>query len=176
MRLATDRPHVLRQVIQACRKAGTVSVPGLYGGFLDKVPLGAAFAKGFNPQDGADARAPVHFPPFRDPSVFYARGSPTASATSWSFRTTAAATAASGGALTSSSAASCRLGCARDAGALSGLSPACPARDSLRSGGSPYQEWMLRGSGLRSRSGAHSRARIGQFRGRHRSTVFHPGK
>jgi threonine dehydrogenase-like Zn-dependent dehydrogenase len=46
MYLATDRPHVLRQAIQGCRKGGTVSIPGVYGGFLDKVPFGAAFAKG----------------------------------------------------------------------------------------------------------------------------------
>jgi threonine dehydrogenase-like Zn-dependent dehydrogenase len=46
MFLATDRLHVLRQAIQVCRKGGTVSIPGVYGGFLDKVPLGAAFAKG----------------------------------------------------------------------------------------------------------------------------------
>ena len=45
-RLSTDRPHVLRQTIQACRKGGIVSIPGVYGGFLDKVPFGAAFAKG----------------------------------------------------------------------------------------------------------------------------------
>ncbi len=44
--LATDRPHVLRQAIQACRKGGTVSIPGVYGGLIDKLPLGAAFAKG----------------------------------------------------------------------------------------------------------------------------------
>ncbi len=44
--LGTDRPHVLRQAIQACRKAGTVSVIGVYGGFLDKIPFGAAFNKG----------------------------------------------------------------------------------------------------------------------------------
>jgi threonine dehydrogenase-like Zn-dependent dehydrogenase len=44
--LATDRPHALRQAIHACRKGGTVSIPGVYGGFLDKVPFGAAFAKG----------------------------------------------------------------------------------------------------------------------------------
>ena len=43
--LATDRPHVLRQAISACRKGGTVSIPGVYGGWLDKFPLGAAFAK-----------------------------------------------------------------------------------------------------------------------------------
>lgn len=44
--LATDRVHALRQAIQACRKGGTVSVPGVYGGFLDKFPFGAAFGKG----------------------------------------------------------------------------------------------------------------------------------
>jgi threonine dehydrogenase-like Zn-dependent dehydrogenase len=46
VRLETDRPHVLRQAINACRKGGTVSIPGVYGGFIDKVPFGAAFAKG----------------------------------------------------------------------------------------------------------------------------------
>jgi len=44
--LATDRLSVLRQAIHACRKGGVVSIPGVYGGFLDKVPLGAAFNKG----------------------------------------------------------------------------------------------------------------------------------
>jgi threonine dehydrogenase-like Zn-dependent dehydrogenase len=44
--LATDRPNVLRQAIMACRKGGTVSIPGVYGGLLDKIPFGAAFAKG----------------------------------------------------------------------------------------------------------------------------------
>lgn len=44
--LATDRPNVLRQAIQACRAGGTVSIPGVYGGFLDKMPFGAAFGKG----------------------------------------------------------------------------------------------------------------------------------
>jgi threonine dehydrogenase-like Zn-dependent dehydrogenase len=46
MMLETDRPHVLRQAIQACRKGGTVSIPGVYGGLIDKFPIGAAFAKG----------------------------------------------------------------------------------------------------------------------------------
>jgi threonine dehydrogenase-like Zn-dependent dehydrogenase len=46
VRLETDRPTALREAIQACRKGGTVSIPGVYGGFADKVPLGAAFAKG----------------------------------------------------------------------------------------------------------------------------------
>jgi threonine dehydrogenase-like Zn-dependent dehydrogenase len=45
-RLATDRLEALRQAILACGKGGTVSIPGVYGGYLDKVPLGAAFAKG----------------------------------------------------------------------------------------------------------------------------------
>ena len=44
--LAMDRPTALRQAIQACRKGGTVSIPGVYGGLLDKIPIGAAFAKG----------------------------------------------------------------------------------------------------------------------------------
>jgi threonine dehydrogenase-like Zn-dependent dehydrogenase len=46
MRLETDRPHVLRQAIHACRKGGTISIPGVYGGVVDKFPLGVAFAKG----------------------------------------------------------------------------------------------------------------------------------
>jgi threonine dehydrogenase-like Zn-dependent dehydrogenase len=46
MFMATDRSHALRQAINACRKGGTVSIPGVYGGWLDKFPLGAAFAKG----------------------------------------------------------------------------------------------------------------------------------
>jgi threonine dehydrogenase-like Zn-dependent dehydrogenase len=48
VRLETDRPHVLRQAIQACRKGGRVSIPGVYGGFIDKVPIGAAFNKGLS--------------------------------------------------------------------------------------------------------------------------------
>jgi threonine dehydrogenase-like Zn-dependent dehydrogenase len=41
MRLETDRPPVLRQVLRACRNGGTVSVPGVYGGFIDKLPFGS---------------------------------------------------------------------------------------------------------------------------------------
>jgi len=44
--LATDRPSALRQAIHACRKGGIVSIPGVYGGLLDKIPFGAAFQKG----------------------------------------------------------------------------------------------------------------------------------
>jgi threonine dehydrogenase-like Zn-dependent dehydrogenase len=44
--LETDRPHALRQAIQACRPGGTVSIAGVYSGLIDKFPIGAAFAKG----------------------------------------------------------------------------------------------------------------------------------
>ena len=44
--LESDRPHVLREAIQACRKGGTVSIPGVYGGLVDKIPFGAAVNKG----------------------------------------------------------------------------------------------------------------------------------
>ena len=44
--LGTDRPHVLREMMYVCRNAGTLSVPGVYGGFLDKIPFGAAMNKG----------------------------------------------------------------------------------------------------------------------------------
>jgi threonine dehydrogenase-like Zn-dependent dehydrogenase len=44
--LQTGRSHVLRQCIQACRKGGVVSIPGVYGGLIDKFPIGAAFNKG----------------------------------------------------------------------------------------------------------------------------------
>jgi threonine dehydrogenase-like Zn-dependent dehydrogenase len=46
LKLSFDRPTVLRQVIQACKKGGVVSIPGVYGGVLDKIPFGAAFGKG----------------------------------------------------------------------------------------------------------------------------------
>jgi len=50
--LETDRPSVLRQAIQAVRKGGTLSIPGVYGGLLDKVPFGAAFGKGITMKMG----------------------------------------------------------------------------------------------------------------------------
>jgi threonine dehydrogenase-like Zn-dependent dehydrogenase len=46
VQMQTDRPTALRQAIQACGKGGTVSIPGVYGGVLDKLNLGAAFGKG----------------------------------------------------------------------------------------------------------------------------------
>jgi threonine dehydrogenase-like Zn-dependent dehydrogenase len=50
--LGTDRIHALRQAIYCCRKGGTVSIPGVYGGLLDKVPFGSAFAKGLHMEMG----------------------------------------------------------------------------------------------------------------------------
>ena len=52
MYLTTDRLHALRQAIYCCRKGGTVSIPGVYAGYLDKVPLGAAFGKGLTMRMG----------------------------------------------------------------------------------------------------------------------------
>ena len=48
LKLETDRPFVLRQAFQAIRKGGTLSIPGVYGGVLDKVNFGAAFGKGIH--------------------------------------------------------------------------------------------------------------------------------
>jgi threonine dehydrogenase-like Zn-dependent dehydrogenase len=44
--MGTDRPHVLRQAIHCCRNFGTVSIVGVYGGFIDKVPMGSAINRG----------------------------------------------------------------------------------------------------------------------------------
>jgi threonine dehydrogenase-like Zn-dependent dehydrogenase len=50
--LESDRPHALRQAIMACRKGGTVSVPGVYGGFDDKIPLGSFVNKALTLKTG----------------------------------------------------------------------------------------------------------------------------
>ncbi|MBC7969278.1 MAG: glutathione-dependent formaldehyde dehydrogenase [Verrucomicrobia bacterium] len=52
VRMETDRPNVLRQAIVACRKGGTVSVPGVYTGFVDKMPMGAFMNKGLTMKTG----------------------------------------------------------------------------------------------------------------------------
>jgi threonine dehydrogenase-like Zn-dependent dehydrogenase len=44
--LGTDRPHALRQAIHCCRNFGVVSIVGVYGGFLDKIPMGSAINRG----------------------------------------------------------------------------------------------------------------------------------
>ncbi|EAZ89886.1 zinc-dependent alcohol dehydrogenase [Crocosphaera chwakensis] len=52
IRMETGRPLVLRQAIAACRKGGKVSVPGVYGGFIDKMPMGAFVNKGLTMRSG----------------------------------------------------------------------------------------------------------------------------
>ena len=50
--LATDRVHVLRQMIWCCRKGGTISIPGVYIGAGDKIPVGAMMNKGLTIKTG----------------------------------------------------------------------------------------------------------------------------
>ncbi len=50
--LESDRPIVLRQAIMACRNGGTVSVPGVYGGLVDKIPFGALMNKALTIKTG----------------------------------------------------------------------------------------------------------------------------
>lgn len=52
MMLETDRAHVLRQMIMVCRPAGTLSIPGVYGGLIDKFPIGALMNKGLTVRTG----------------------------------------------------------------------------------------------------------------------------
>jgi threonine dehydrogenase-like Zn-dependent dehydrogenase len=52
MMLETERPHVLREAIFACRPGGTLSVAGVYGGFSDKVPMGAVMNKALQLRTG----------------------------------------------------------------------------------------------------------------------------
>ncbi len=52
LRLQTDRPHVLRQAIHACRKGGTVAVMGVYMGLVDKFPMGALMNKALTIRTG----------------------------------------------------------------------------------------------------------------------------
>lgn len=52
MMLETDRPNALRQALMACRNGGTVSVPGVYGGFLDKVPFGSVMNRSLTIKTG----------------------------------------------------------------------------------------------------------------------------
>jgi threonine dehydrogenase-like Zn-dependent dehydrogenase len=52
LKLEFDRAHVLRLAIHACGKGGTLSVPGVYGGFIDKIPVGTIFEKGLQLRSG----------------------------------------------------------------------------------------------------------------------------
>ncbi len=50
--LESDRPHVLREIIYVCRPGGVISIPGVYSGFSDKIPLGALMNKGLTIRTG----------------------------------------------------------------------------------------------------------------------------
>lgn len=52
LRLETDRPFVLREMIRACRKGGTLAIVGAYAGFVDKFPIGALMTKGLTVRAG----------------------------------------------------------------------------------------------------------------------------
>ncbi|HJW24140.1 MAG TPA: zinc-dependent alcohol dehydrogenase [Rhodocyclaceae bacterium] len=52
MMLETERPHVLREMIYVCRPAGTLSIPGVYGGVADKIPFGPLMNKGLTVRTG----------------------------------------------------------------------------------------------------------------------------
>jgi threonine dehydrogenase-like Zn-dependent dehydrogenase len=52
VRMESDRPYVLREAIQACRKGGTIAMLGVYGGFVDKFPIGALMNKGLQLRTG----------------------------------------------------------------------------------------------------------------------------
>lgn len=48
----SDRPHVLREMIYVCRPAGVISIPGVYGGLVDKIPMGQVMNKGLTIRTG----------------------------------------------------------------------------------------------------------------------------
>ncbi len=50
--METDRPHVLREMMYVCRPAGVLSVPGVYGGLLDKIPFGMVMNKALTIRTG----------------------------------------------------------------------------------------------------------------------------
>ncbi|MGE5651368.1 zinc-dependent alcohol dehydrogenase [Noviherbaspirillum sp. UKPF54] len=52
MKMETDRPLALREVLMACRNGGVVSVPGVYGGFLDKIPFGSVMNRSLTIKTG----------------------------------------------------------------------------------------------------------------------------
>jgi threonine dehydrogenase-like Zn-dependent dehydrogenase len=50
--IESDRPHALREIIYVCRPGGIISIPGVYGGFADKIPMGALMNKGLTIRTG----------------------------------------------------------------------------------------------------------------------------
>ena len=57
MMLETDRPHALREAIMCCRNGGTISIIGVYGGFIDKFPIGSVMQRALTIKTG---QAHVH--------------------------------------------------------------------------------------------------------------------
>jgi threonine dehydrogenase-like Zn-dependent dehydrogenase len=51
-RLESERPYALREAIMSCRNGGIVSVVGVYGGFVDKFPMGALMNRGLSIRTG----------------------------------------------------------------------------------------------------------------------------
>jgi threonine dehydrogenase-like Zn-dependent dehydrogenase len=56
-RLETERPHALREAIMSCRNGGIVSIMGVYGGFMDKFPIGSLMNRSLTIKTG---QAHVH--------------------------------------------------------------------------------------------------------------------
>lgn len=52
VKLESDRPHVLREMMQVCRPAGILSIPGVYGGYSDNIPFGMAMNKSLTIRSG----------------------------------------------------------------------------------------------------------------------------
>ncbi len=50
--MESDRPHVLREMIYVCRPAGVISIPGVYSGLVDKIPMGVLMNKGLTVRTG----------------------------------------------------------------------------------------------------------------------------
>ncbi len=50
--LETDRPHALREAIMCCRNGGTISVIGVYAGFIDKFPMGSVMNRSLTIKTG----------------------------------------------------------------------------------------------------------------------------
>jgi threonine dehydrogenase-like Zn-dependent dehydrogenase len=52
MMMENDRPHILREMIYVCRPAGILSIPGVYSGLVDKIPMGILMNKGLTVRTG----------------------------------------------------------------------------------------------------------------------------
>jgi threonine dehydrogenase-like Zn-dependent dehydrogenase len=51
-RLETERPHALREAVMSCRNGGTISIVGVYGGLMDKFPIGAVMNRSLTIRTG----------------------------------------------------------------------------------------------------------------------------